>query len=173
MLARGQGYIVNIDSPGAWLPWPGATGYLCGALGDARIHRRRCGLDLHGTGIRVLEVVPGKVDQHLFRAQSAFGGADPAPDQLVPTLTPEQVATALVRGIERDRRKIVHAGNVAARMLMARALAPALVDWLMWRTGARRPRIDHGSGEHVPRLSDPLERSGLHPRRPLHRRFRA
>jgi hypothetical protein len=47
------------------------------------------------------------------------------------------VAAALVRGIERDRREIVVPAMLRLVML-ARALAPAVVDRLMFRTGARR-----------------------------------
>ncbi len=28
MLEHRQGFIVNVNSPVAWLPWPGATGYM-------------------------------------------------------------------------------------------------------------------------------------------------
>jgi short-subunit dehydrogenase len=63
----------------------------------------------------------------------------PAITRLVPTLTPEQVAAHIVRGIEHNRHKIV-APFMLRLVLVMRALAPQVVDWMMWRTGARRVR---------------------------------
>jgi short-subunit dehydrogenase len=97
-------------------------------------------LDLRGTGVRVLEIVPAKVASTYFASNPHSEERLPTITGMVPTLTPEQVAAALVRGIETDRRRIVF--PFMLRLVLAmRALAPAVVDWMMWRTGAgRRPR---------------------------------
>jgi short-subunit dehydrogenase len=142
MLERGSGYIVNVNSPAAWMPWPGAAGYTA-----ARFAMRGLSaslrLDLRGTGVRVLEMVLGKVSSSYFEHNPHTEERLPAITRLVPTLTPEQVAAHIVRGIEHNRRKIV-APFMLKLVLAMRAVAPPVVSWMMWRTGARR----------VPRKSD-------------------
>jgi short-subunit dehydrogenase len=94
-------------------------------------------LDLRGTGVRVLEMVPSKVTSTYFEHNPHSEERLPAITKLVPTLTPERVAAVLVRGIEQNRRRIVTPVMLKLVLLM-RALAPGLVDWMMWRSGARR-----------------------------------
>jgi short-subunit dehydrogenase len=54
-------------------------------------------------------------------------------------LTPDQVAAALVRGIAHDQREVVIPALLRATLAL-HALAPPLVDWLMFRTGWRRAK---------------------------------
>jgi short-subunit dehydrogenase len=136
MLARHQGYIVNVNSPAAWLPWPGATGYMA-ARWALRGFTAALRADLHDTGIQVLQIVPGKVSSTYFEHNPQSEERIPRIALWLPTLTPEQVAAALVRGIERDRREVMMPAMLRVVML-ARALAPVVVDRLMFRTGARR-----------------------------------
>ena len=143
MLVRRTGYIVNVNSPVAYMPWPGATGYLCARFA-MRGFSEGLRLDLRGTGVRVLEVVPGEVTSTYFENNPHSRERLPALTRLVPRLSPEQVAKAIVHGIEHDRKKIVMPLMLRAA-IMSRALAPALVDWLMWRTGARRPAKTSGA----------------------------
>ena len=80
---------------------------------------------------------PGKVASSYFEHNPHTQERLPTITRLVPTLTPDQVAAHIVRGIERNRRKIVV--PFMLRMVLAmRAIAPPVVDWMMWRTGARR-----------------------------------
>lgn len=143
MLERGSGYIVNVNSPAAWMPWPGAAGYTAArfALRGLSASLR---LDLRGTGVQLLDMVLGKVSSSYFEHNPHTEERLPAITRLVPTLTPERVAAHIVRGIEHNRRKIV-APFMLRLVLAMRALAPPVVDWMMWRTGARRePRkADH------------------------------
>ena len=118
------------------MPWPGATGYLCARFA-MRGFSEALRLDLRGTGIRVLEVVPSEVTSTYFENNPHSRERLPTITRLVPRVSPEQVARAIVWGIERDRSRIVMPLMLRAALL-TRALAPALVDWLMWRTGARR-----------------------------------
>jgi short-subunit dehydrogenase len=136
MLARNQGYIVNVNSPAAWLPWPGATGYMA-ARWAIRGFTAALRADLHDTGIQILQIVPGKVSSTYFEHNPQSEERIPRIAHWVPTLTPEQVAMALVRGIERDRREMMIPAMLKA-VIVARALAPFVVDRLMVRTGARR-----------------------------------
>jgi short-subunit dehydrogenase len=136
LLERRRGLIVNVNSPVARLPWPGATGYMAArwALGGFTVGLRA---ELSHTGVRVLEMIPAKVSSTYFEHNLHSEERLPWITRIVPTLTPENVAAALVRGIERDKREVVI--PVMLRLVLtARALMPGLVDWTMRLTGWRR-----------------------------------
>src|SRR5262249_42934574 len=132
MLERRSGYIVNVNSPVAWMPWPGAAGYTAArfALRGLTASLR---LDLRGTGVRLLEMLLGKVSSSYFEHNPHTEERLPTITQIVPTLTPEQAAAHIVRGIEHNRRKIV-APFMLKLVLAMRAVAPPVVNWLIWRT---------------------------------------
>jgi short-subunit dehydrogenase len=138
LLGRGGGLIVNVNSPVARLPWAGATGYMAArcALGGFTVGLRA---ELSGTEVRVLEMIPGKVSSTYFEHNLHSEERLPWITRIVPTLSPQDVAAALVRGIERDKGEVVI--PVMLRIiLIVRALMPGLVDWTMRRTGWQRPR---------------------------------
>jgi short-subunit dehydrogenase len=138
MLERRQGYVVNVNSPAPWLPWPGATAYTA-ARGAMRGFTAALRADLRDTGIQVLEIVAGKVSSTYFEHNPGSEERLPRITRMVPTLTPDQVAEALMRGIERDRRQVV-TPLMLRLVFLGHALMPGPVDWLMWRTGWHRKR---------------------------------
>lgn len=142
MSARRGGLIVNINSPAAWMPWPGATGYTA-ARWALRGFTAALRADLMGTGIRVLEVVPGKVSSSYFESNPNSEERLPRITRMIPTLTPEQVADAIVHGIERDRRT-VFLPRMLRLALLGNALAPGLARWMMHRTGWQHPAAGQG-----------------------------
>ena len=136
MLARARGCIVNVNSPIAYLPWPGATSYLC-ARWAMRGFSEGLRLDLRGTGVNVLEIVPSEVTSSYFENNPNSHERLPTMTKLVPKRSPEQVAQAIIYGIEHDRRRIITPFMLRLAIL-SRHLMPGVVDWMMWRTGARR-----------------------------------
>jgi short-subunit dehydrogenase len=136
MLEHREGFIVNINSPVAWLPWPGAAGYTA-ARWAMRGFTAALRADLHGTGVRVLELVPGKVNSTYFANNPHSEERLPGITKWIPTLTPDEVAAALVKGVEQDRRMIVFPPLLKV-VFVLHAVAPWLVDFLMRSTGWRR-----------------------------------
>jgi short-subunit dehydrogenase len=59
--------------------------------------------------------------------------------KLVPELTPEHVASAIIGGIEHNRHYVVTPFMMKMTILQ-HAVAPAVVQWLMTATGYKRPR---------------------------------
>jgi len=116
MIARGSGWIVNVTSAVAHLMVPGATAY-----GVARWAMRAfsAGLraDLRGTGVGVTLVTAGKVSTPYFAHNPGSEERIPRIARLAPTLSPEEVAEAMLRGVERERREV---------------LVPRLVRFLVW-----------------------------------------
>jgi uncharacterized protein len=138
MLSRRDGYIVNVNSPVAWLPWPGATAYMC-ARWALRGFTEALRTDLHGTGIKVMTLVPGKTSSTYFEHNPNSEERLPRITRWIRTLTPEEVAATLVNGIERDRCEIVFPWTLKLVFIL-HAVAPGLVNSMMNSTGWHRGR---------------------------------
>ena len=136
MLARGSGWVVNVDSPASKIAWPGAVAYIS-ARGAMRGFDAALRADLRGSGVGVTHLVPAKVSSEYFRHNAGSEERIPAVARLIPTLTPEQVAEEICRAVERRRREVVI--PFALRVFFwCERLMPRPTEWLAWRTGARR-----------------------------------
>ena len=143
MLRRRSGHIVNINSPAALMPWPGATAYAA-ARAALRGFTEALRADLAGTGVRVTSVVAGKVSSTYWQHNPGSEQRAPWIARAIPTLSPEQVGAATVRAIERDAHEIVIPGMLKL-FYQANRIAPGLVRWLVVATGARRrQKLDDG-----------------------------
>jgi uncharacterized protein len=100
MVARGSGHLVFLASLAGKSASAGSALYSATKFG---VRGFALGLrgDLHGTGVGVTTVFPGFV-----RGAGMFAEADVRLPRGVGTRTPEQVAQAVVRGIERGRAEI-------------------------------------------------------------------
>jgi short-subunit dehydrogenase len=132
MLQQRRGWIVNVNSPVARGGWPGAAGYtavryaLQGFTNALRY-------DLHGTGVRVISVIPGKVSSGYFDHNPGVMDRFPGLGRLLGTVTPEQVARAVVHAIARNRREVVL--PFMLRVFFAlNAVAPRLLEWAIVRS---------------------------------------
>jgi uncharacterized protein len=127
---RGSGHLVFVSSLSGKIASPGSAIYSStkyGLRGFAAGLRQ----DLHGTGIGVTVVFPGFVsDAGLF----AESGAELPTG--VGTRTPEQVADAVVRGIEREKAEIDVAPFAMRAGTLVAALAPGLSERIQRRFGA-------------------------------------
>ena len=138
MLKRNSGNIVNISSVGSRFVWPGATAYLA-ARWAVRGFTEALRADLYGTGIDVTLYESGVVQSPYWEHNPGSQERVPKMGLLVPTLTPEQVGEAIVRGVKRNKRLVV----IPFMMRLTywqHAVVPWLVQWLMTLTGYRRPR---------------------------------
>jgi short-subunit dehydrogenase len=137
MLARGSGHVVLVGSPAGRMAWPGATAYIA-ARWALQGYGEALRADLRGTGLRVTTVVPGKVDSEYFTHNPGSAERMPKVIALGPTLTPEQVGRAIVRGVEQEKREIVLPALIRL-FFLTQALAPRLATWIGCVTGWRRP----------------------------------
>lgn len=137
MIARGSGHIVCVNTPISRVAWPGAIGY-AGARWALRGFTEALRADLRGTGLRVTEVVPGKVSSEYFDANPGADARIPRMERMLRGRTPEDCAVAIVSGIERERDLVFT--PVELRLLAAAAaVMPRPVAWLAARTGVKRP----------------------------------
>jgi short-subunit dehydrogenase len=137
MLKSKKGHIVNVSSVGSRFTWPGATAYLA-ARWAMRGFTEALRADLDGSGIGVTLVEPGVVKSTYWEHNPKSRERVPKLAKLIPELTPEDVAHAITRGIERNKRAIVIPFMMRLTCWL-HALFPRLVQWLINRTGYKRP----------------------------------
>lgn len=136
MLARGSGWVVNVNSPVSEWAWPGAIGYGAARWG-LRGFDECLAADLRGTGVGVTSVVAGRVDSDYFDVNPGALDRLPSLERYFRRLTPEDVAGMVCRGVEGERRRVVEPLEVRVTNLSAR-MFPRGVAWLLGQTGARR-----------------------------------
>lgn len=136
MLERNSGHIVNISSVGSRFVWPGATAYLA-ARWALRGFSEALRADLHSTGINVTLYESGTVDSPYWESNPGSRERIPGMGRFVPTLTPDQVASAVVKGVRRNKKLIVIPLAMKITYLQHRFF-PGVVQWLMTTTGYRR-----------------------------------
>jgi short-subunit dehydrogenase len=137
MLARNSGHIVNVSSVASRFVWPGATGYTA-ARWAVRGFTEALRADLARTGIGVTLFESGVVTSDYWASNPGSRERVPGMGRLIPELTPDEAARAIVRGIERNRKLVVVPFLMRVTYLQ-HALFPGIVQWLMTRTGYRRP----------------------------------
>jgi short-subunit dehydrogenase len=131
MRARRSGSIVNVSSIGGTIPLPWMSLYsatkfaLTGWTDGLR-------MELSGDGIHVMNVSPGyvKTDFH----DHAMGGSPPEGLRRTKKFgaTAEQVAEAIVSGVEREARSVVTPG-IGRWFSALYRIAPRIVEWQMMK----------------------------------------
>jgi len=103
MLRYGNGCIVNINSPVSLLPWQGCIGYASSRFalrGFTECLRN----DLDGTGIDVIEVIPGESDSNYFSTNQITKSNFPSVASVLPKLPPSTVAQEIVYAIKHNKK---------------------------------------------------------------------
>ncbi|MEA2420818.1 MAG: hypothetical protein QOE60_3024 [Thermoleophilaceae bacterium] len=132
MVERGRGHVVLVSSLSGKVASVGTSLYSATKFG---LRGFAAGLreDLHGTGVGVTVVFPGFISDAGMLADS--GARLP---RWVGTRTPEQVAEAVVRGIEEDRAELDVAPLSMRAGALAGSLAPATFARIQRRLGSGR-----------------------------------
>ncbi len=136
ILKRNSGHFVFISSVGSRFVWPGATAYIA-ARWAVRGFSEALRADLDGTGIGVTLYESGVVSSHYWEHNPGSHERVPKMGKLVPEVTPEQAANAIVDGVQRNKRHVV-IPFMMKLTLWNHALFPWAVQWLMTKTGYRR-----------------------------------
>lgn len=130
MAGRGRGHLVFVSSLSGKVASAGSSLYSATKFG---LRGFAAGLreDLHGSGVGTTTVFPGFVSD-----AGLFAEAEVELPRGVGTRTPEQVAEAVVRGIERDKAEIDVAPLALRAGAVASALAPSFAARVQRRLGA-------------------------------------
>ena len=128
MRAKKSGTIVNIGSVGGKVSLPWAVMYCATKWAlhcvDDSLHR-----ELIGTGIRVMKVCPGIVDTR-FRDHVLAGTAPGRVEDIRRVVSPDQVARAVIKGIERGKRT-VFVPKIGFIFTSLDFFAPSVMDWYL------------------------------------------
>jgi len=128
MRTRKSGTIVNIGSVGGKVSLPWAVMYCATKWAlhcvDDSLHR-----ELQGTGIRVMKVCPGIVDTK-FRDHVLAGTAPGKVEDIRRIVSPDQVATAVMKGVER-RKRTVFVPKIGFLFTSLDFFAPSVMDWYL------------------------------------------
>ena len=126
MLARRSGSIAFITSPASYLAWPRASAYIAARRAVAGL-AETLQSELKGTGLVVTLIVLGTVETpfwvHNPGSRENMPKSNP---RLVPVLTPDEAASAIVEGIAAKRQLVVRPALLRA-VLVLNALFPRLV----------------------------------------------
>jgi uncharacterized protein len=129
MAERGGGHLVFVSSIAGKVVSPGGSLYSATKFG-LRAFAAGLRQDLHGTGVGVTTVFPGFVS-----GAGMFAEADVKLPSGIGTRTPQQVAEAVVRGIEQDRAEIDVAPVSLRAGARVAAISPTLSAWVQRRSG--------------------------------------
>jgi short-subunit dehydrogenase len=139
MLKRGSGHMVFMSSLSGKAATPGTALYNATKYG-LRGFMLALRADLHGTGVGVSGVFPG-----FIRDAGMFADSGVSLPKGVGTRSPEDVASAVVRAIERDRAEV----DVAPLTLRASTIFAGMAPELAARVGRRlgSDEISNAMGE--------------------------
>ncbi|MDH3653496.1 MAG: SDR family NAD(P)-dependent oxidoreductase [Myxococcales bacterium] len=129
MIARGSGHVVMMSSLGGKKGSPYSATY---AATKAGLIEWTSGVreELRGTGVSASVICPGFVSQAGMFAE--YGKRAP---RLAGESTPEQVAVAVLRAVERDLAEITVNPGPKRLMDVANAISPGAVTWILRRFG--------------------------------------
>jgi uncharacterized protein len=145
MLERGAGHLVFISSMAGKMANPRSGVYSAtkfGLRGFAAALRQ----DLRGRGVGVTAVFPGFVSE-----AGLWGDTGLQLPRAVGTRSPEQVARAVVRGIERDRGEIDVAPPLVRAAVRLGGVAPGLAAGIQRRLGAEELAEELAEAQRVKR----------------------
>jgi short-subunit dehydrogenase len=130
MVERGRGHVVLVSSLSGKVSTPGSGLYSATKFG-LRGFGHSLRLDLHGTGVGVTLVYPG-----FIRGAGMFSDADVELPPGVGTSAPEEVAAAVIEGIEDGRPEIDVAPLAMRAGTMLATLAPLSTAKVQRRLGS-------------------------------------
>ena len=109
MRERGTGAVVNVTSLAQVTAWPGFGGYAATKAALA-LATQTLEMELAGSGVLVVEVVPGPVDTAVQGETRLLPGIERMLDRM-PLGDPEVIAVRIVRALQRGKRRVIYPGR--------------------------------------------------------------
>lgn len=126
MVERGAGRLAFVSSPASYLAWPNASTYIA-ARHALKGFADALRTELKPTGIGVTLIVLGTVESPYWKHNPGSRENLPETDErMLPTLSLEEAAQAIVEGVERGKGLVVKPAQFRALFLL-NAIAPGLV----------------------------------------------
>lgn len=145
--AAGGGHIVNIGSSVGRVYFHGPSAAYAAGKAAIEAYTRVLALELRDTPVHVMLVRPGLITGTDFHRHHVPPTRLPRLADLLPTVTPDQTALTILRGIQR-RRGIVDVPSYVSLLIKSFDLMPALVIKLSRVGGHARRRF--ADSPHIP-----------------------
>ncbi|MFZ6031204.1 MAG: SDR family NAD(P)-dependent oxidoreductase [Chloroflexota bacterium] len=142
MCRRNHGMIVNMTSVAAYMAWPGATAYTA-ARWAMRGFTEGLRADVAHTRLHVMLTVFAKVKSEYWIHNPGSEERVPGIQAMIPALSSEQAAQAILTGVRRQRRTVI-APAMLRVVLTLNAWFPSVTRWLLYNTSRRRA-FEHGN----------------------------
>lgn len=142
MRRRNAGHIVNVTSPAGFVAWPNATAYTVARWAMRGFHES-LRADLAGTEMNATLIVPAAVSSPYFANNPGGEERLPGIAKLYRKLTPEDVAEAILRGVQREQREVIIPPLLKLTLRLHR-LFPRFVESVLLKTAAKRPAPSPG-----------------------------
>lgn len=137
MRERGSGAIVNVTSMGQITTWPGFGAYAA-TKAALSVATETLAMEMSGTGVHVMEVLPGPVDTAVQGETRLAPGIDRMLGRM-PLGDASTMATRIVAGLQRNRRRVIY-----PRLATVAYLLPALTRRDLRRRATRASREVEG-----------------------------
>jgi len=108
MRARRMGAVVNVTSMMQLMTWP-FMGHYTASKAALASFTETLRLELRGSGVHVLEVIPGPVDTPIYGESHLVPGFEAAARGLRPG-RPDALAKRVVRALRRERKRLIYPG---------------------------------------------------------------
>lgn len=154
LIASGDGHLVNVSSLFGLLAMPTQSAYNASKFAvRGYTEALAAELALSDAPVRVSCVHPGGVATAIARSARVSPGHDPDEmsalfDRLA-RISPDEAATQVIRGIERDRTRILVGADAKAVSLLPRVLGGRYVDVISWVSRRAFPAL-HPSSQRRP-----------------------
>jgi len=136
MLKRNSGLIINMTSIAAFMSWPGATAYTAARF-SIRGFNEGLRADLYRTKVHSMLTAFAAVKSEYWKNNPGSQARIPGAQKMIPTLTPEQAAQAIINGIHWNL-PVVFAPWMMWVVLTLNYLFPPITRWLVFNTGHKR-----------------------------------
>jgi uncharacterized protein len=139
MVRRGSGAVLNVASTAGMQPLPYSAGYSA-AKAYVLTFSEALHQELHGSGVTVTALAPGPVATDFWQISGWEVASGQSFEKAVPRpawVTPEEAASAGVKGLEAGRRVVIPGLPIRAAMLATQYLPHAVklpaIEWAMRR----------------------------------------
>ncbi len=136
LLTKNSGYILNMTSFAAKIPFSGATSYIASRKAMIGFHEALTA-DLHGTGIKTSLVYFAKVKSPFWDHNPESEGRVPHAQKLIPIITTEEAAETILDGILKNKKEITKPFMIKI-ILFLTYLIPFVTRFIMNLTGYKR-----------------------------------
>lgn len=133
MKKRNSGMIVNMTSYAGFIAFAGATAYISARTAMVGFHKA-LSADLYSTRIKTSLAYFAKVSSNYWENNPGSEERLPGAQRLIPVISPQKAAQAIVKGVEKQRTRITAPGMIYVMNFVIRYL-PWLANFLLNKSG--------------------------------------